>query len=137
MPRHRFKPKDPNKAPDTREWWVYVIQSLEVRYGKRGQPLPGFHYVGCTTDPARRLRQHNGELVGGSRYTSKHRPWVMKAIFGPYCGQTEALKAEYTLKHSKKGDHRVRWAPEDSPYCRGLGPLDPRVAEINASRKAA
>ena len=110
------------------EWVVYVIQSLE----KRPRGLPGFHYVGCTTDPFRRIRQHNGELSGGGRYSAKHRPWRMRAIFGPYGNRSEALKAEYKLKHSKRGTARVLWAPEDSDWCRGLGPNDPRVAEINA-----
>lgn len=117
----------------TSEWWVYVIQSQQVRIGKRGKPLPGFHYVGCTTDPRRRLRQHNGEIVGGGKYTSKHRPWRMKAIFGPYANQSEALKAERALKKGKRGEARCRWTPEDSKWCRGLGVGDPRVAEINGA----
>lgn len=31
-------------------------------------------YTGVTTDVQRRLRQHNGELVGGPRYTRGRRP---------------------------------------------------------------
>jgi predicted GIY-YIG superfamily endonuclease len=108
-------------------WWVYVIQSQQVRVGKRGNALPGFHYVGASTDPPRRLRQHNGEIVGGGKYTSKHRPWKLKAIYGPYANQSEAMKAERALKKGKRGAARCRWTPEDSPWCRGLGPDDPRV----------
>lgn len=111
------------------EWWVYVIQSEEKRFGKRGRPLPGFHYVGCTTDVRRRLRQHNGEIVGGGRYTSKHRPWVLRAVYGPYEGQSEALKAERALKRGKRGTERCRWTTADSRWCRGLGTADPRVQD--------
>lgn len=31
-------------------------------------------YTGVTRDVGRRLRQHNGEIVGGSRYTKSRRP---------------------------------------------------------------
>ena len=109
------------------EYWVYVIQSLEHRVGKRGKPLPGFHYVGCTTDIERRIRQHNGEIKGGGKYTSKHRPWILRAVYGPYQGRSEAMKAEYALKRGKRGTARTKWAKSDSKWCRGLGPQDPRV----------
>lgn len=113
---------------------MYVIQSTQVRAGKRGNPLPGFHYVGATTDPLRRLRQHNGEIKGGGKYTSKHRYWEMRAIFGPYKGQSEALKAERALKRGKRSTARVAWSPSDSKWCRGLGPQDPRVKQANDAR---
>lgn len=112
-------------------WFVYVIQSLCARVGKRGNPLPGFFYVGSTTDPSRRLRQHNGTLSGGGKYTAQHRPWQMRAIFGPYANRSEALKAEMALKRGKRGEARLRWTEADSPWCRGLGVEDPRVEEIN------
>jgi predicted GIY-YIG superfamily endonuclease len=109
-------------------YWVYVLQSLTIRTNKKGQRLPGFFYVGMTTDPARRLRQHNGEISGGGRYTSKWRVWEMRAIFGPYETRSDALKAEYALKHGKRGAARLNWTPQDSPWCRGLGILDVRCA---------
>lgn len=118
------------------QWWVYTLQSQQTRTGTRGNALPGLHYVGCTTDPLRRLRQHNGFVEGGARWTAKHRPHVLKAIYGPYADRSEALKAERALKKGKRGEARCRWSPEDTykgvSWCRGLGPDDPRVAEINA-----
>jgi predicted GIY-YIG superfamily endonuclease len=115
-------------------WWVYVIQSQQVRVGKRGRPLPGFHYVGCTTDPVRRLRQHNGEIKGGGKYTSKHRPWVPRALYGPYQDQSSAMKAERALKHGKRGTARTRWSPKDSKWCWGHGPNDPWVLRGESPR---
>ena len=120
----------PTKSSDS-TYWVYVIQSLERRVGKRGKLLAGFHYVGCTTDIKRRLRQHNGEIKGGGKYTSKHRPWVLRAVYGPYTGRSNAMKAEYALKHSKRGTARTKWATTDSKWCRGLGPKDPRVTKTS------
>jgi predicted GIY-YIG superfamily endonuclease len=120
---------------DPNPYWVYVIQSQQVRIGKRGNALPGFHYVGMTTNPKRRIRQHNGEIVGGGRYTSKHQPWCMRAIYGPYADRSEALKAERALKKGKRSTARCHWSPTDTykgvSWCRGLGVNDPRVAEIN------
>ena len=117
------------KKKSHRLWWVYVIQSLELRYGKRGNQLPGFHYVGCTTEPARRIRQHNGELKGGGKYTSKHQPWEPRALFGPYANQSEAMKAERALKHGKRSTARTRWSTDDSHWCRGLGAAHPWVQD--------
>ena len=108
-------------------WWVYVIQSLVERRGKRGNPLPGFYYVGSTTDPTRRIRQHNGLKKGGGKYTFKARPWVPRALYGPYCNRSEALRAEMALKHNKRGVERIKWSINDHHLCRGLGPDDPWV----------
>ena len=110
-------------------WWVYVLQSQAPRTNRRGTRLPGFFYVGSTTDFRRRLRQHNGEIVGGGRYTATHRPWLQAALYGPYADRREAFKAEMALKHRKRGTARIHWTPEDHPLCRGLGRLDPWVRE--------
>jgi len=115
----------------TTEWWVYVLQSQVPRFNKKHQPLPGFYYVGSTTDPMRRLQQHNGTRKGGGRYTAKHRDWRMMAIYGPYGGRSDAMKAERALKRGKRSTGRTRWTPKDSDWCRGLGVADPRIPEVN------
>ncbi len=119
--------------PVPRVWFVYVLQSLAPRYGKRGQALPGFYYVGASTDPLRRLRQHNGEITGGAKWTSKHRPHELRAVYGPYSGQSEALKAERALKHGKRGAARLAWTPADSPWCRGEGVNHPLVLTLSST----
>ncbi len=117
-------------------FWVYVVQSENPRTGKRGQILPGFFYVGMTTDPALRLRQHNGlyadgtpGLKGGGRYTSKHRPWRARSLHGPYLTRSEALRAEYALKRQKRGTGRLQWKSSDSPWCWGPGVDHPWVQD--------
>lgn len=67
-------------------WHVYLLMCAD-----------GTFYTGITTDPARRLRQHNGELTGGARYTQARRP-VELAWQGPCESRSEAAKAEYRIR---------------------------------------
>jgi putative endonuclease len=45
------------------DWSVYILRCAD-----------GSLYTGVARDLQRRLLQHNGELVGGSRYTRGRRP---------------------------------------------------------------
>lgn len=60
-------------------------------------------YTGVTANLRRRLRQHNGELAGGARYTQSRRPvavvWVMAAA-----DRSAAQRLEARLKRLSKGD---------------------------------
>ena len=115
-------------------WFVYVIQSQMKRYNKYGKELNGFFYVGSTTDVHRRIRQHNGEITGGGKYTSQYRPWTLKAVYGTYENRSEALKAELSLK-KLRGVKRLAWSTADSVYCRGLGVLDPMVLKAQGNQE--
>ena len=59
-------------------------------------------YVGITNNFKRRHRQHNGELVGGAKYTRRYRPWgTLFKIFGLKTHQ-HVLQLEWALKHRRK-----------------------------------
>lgn len=60
-------------------------------------------YVGYTVDPVRRLRQHNGHLVGGARYTSKCKGgWSFLAVItSPFLTSNLALSLEWHVKHGR------------------------------------
>lgn len=60
-------------------------------------------YVGMTVDLARRLRQHNGDLVGGARRTRAGRPWTHAATLTGFDTLREALRAEWRLKRLGRG----------------------------------
>jgi len=61
----------------------------------------GRTYIGQTVKFSRRLRQHNGEISGGARYTTRHgfewRPIAIVDGFGAY-GKAEALQFEWKPK---------------------------------------
>ncbi|MCH7576171.1 MAG: GIY-YIG nuclease family protein [Candidatus Marinimicrobia bacterium] len=67
--------------------YVYVLRSKST----------GRYYVGITSDPAKRLRQHN---LGQSRSTKAYIPWEMSCAV-PYDSREDAAAVEKQLKSSK------------------------------------
>lgn len=68
------------------DWFVYLLHCAD-----------GSLYAGVTRDLTRRLRQHNGELAGGSRYTRSRRPVVLAWSTRAAC-RAEALRLEASIK---------------------------------------
>lgn len=67
-------------------WCVYLLRCAD-----------GTLYTGVTTDPERRLRQHNGELVGGARYTRPRRP--VELLYHETCAdRSSACRREAVIK---------------------------------------
>ena len=84
--------------------YYYCAYILESECKKRT-------YLGITNQiPTQRLRQHNGEIVGGARQTRTGRPWHLCATIGPFLSKSDALKFEKQghLLNSKKRN-RVAW----------------------------
>ncbi len=82
---------------DCSGWYCYMLASTD---GART-------YVGATVNPARRLRQHNGELAGGARAT-KGRQWRRMFLVGGFADERAALRFEWRWKWL------TRQAPGDS-----------------------
>lgn len=65
-------PPSPPARPDDLSprplWHVYLLECAD-----------GTYYCGITTDPERRLAQHNGLRAGGARYTRTRRPVILRA----------------------------------------------------------
>jgi putative endonuclease len=70
-------------------WVVYILRSVQN---------PNLTYVGMTNNIRRRLRQHNGCIKGGARYTSTNQPWKLAALIPNLEDKREALKVEYWAK---------------------------------------
>jgi len=79
-------------ASEKTVWSVYVLRCAD-----------GSLYTGIATDVARRLRQHNGELVGGPKYTRGRRP-VTLAWSCTESSQSTALKRELAIKRLPRED---------------------------------
>ena len=58
-------------------------------------------YIGYTVNFHRRIRQHNGEIVGGAKRTRKGRPWYPICFIKGFCEASMALRFEYRLQHSR------------------------------------
>lgn len=63
----------------------------------------GATYVGYTVDPARRLRQHNGQLVGGARRTSRCRDGSWRFLF------IITLDASWTARRALSLEWHLKW----------------------------
>jgi len=85
-----FLRKNPMKT-EASDWCVYLIQCAD-------QSL----YTGITTDITRRLRQHNGEIKGGARYTLARRPVVLLWVES-HASRAEASRREYQIKQLPRG----------------------------------
>jgi len=77
-----------------RFYGCYLLQSENPDAPK------GKSYVGFTVDPARRIRQHNGELArGGAKRTKSLRPWRMMCIVHGFRSQVQGLQFEWSWQH--------------------------------------
>jgi len=77
--------------PPRETTFMYVLVSCAT---------PTRSYVGVTNNIARRLRQHNGAICGGARYTKGSRPWRVHAMF-QLASRHDALSLEWKVKHRK------------------------------------
>ncbi len=74
------------------KYYCYIIRSIN-------QDFINSTYNGSTNNLIRRLKQHNGELVGGAKATKGKGPWVYIAIWEGFQTHNEALSCEWRIKH--------------------------------------
>lgn len=72
------------------DWYVYMLRCADNTL-----------YTGVTTDPERRLREHNGEVKGGARYTRTRQPVTM-VWQETHANRSEACKREAQIKRISK-----------------------------------
>lgn len=71
-------------------WHVYLLLCTD-----------GAYYCGITKDVERRLRQHNGEIAGGARFTAGRRPLRLMASRA-FPDMSSALRFEADVKKLPK-----------------------------------
>ena len=69
-------------------------------------------YIGYTNDFKRRLRQHNGELKGGAKYTTRNKNennlWEPICIVDGFVCKKEAMRCEWKLKRARGYLNRIK-----------------------------
>ena len=78
------------------QWFVYIIYSSET----------GKLYTGTSTDPRKRLDDHNGETNKGAKATRAGRPWLLVYV-EPKPTQSDALKREAAIKKLSRNEKLV------------------------------
>jgi len=74
------------------QWQVYILACAD-----------GTLYTGVASDLPRRLRQHNGELVGGPKYTHGRRP-VELLWFEAAANRSGAQQREAAIKKLSRSE---------------------------------
>ena len=97
--RRRRRARRAMRAPPTRDaptrraparalYACYLVVSLDP--SKKGKS-----YVGFTTNPPRRLAQHNGAIANGAKYTMRLRPCDMVLVVSGFSDKVQALRFEW------------------------------------------
>lgn len=70
----------------------------------------GRTYCGFTNNLEHRIRQHNGELTGGAKSTSRPntRPWRLIAVLFGLETKQKGLRLEWAIKHPRVGRKKLR-----------------------------
>ena len=93
-------------------FFCYLLRSLSPRH-------PSHTYIGFTTSPLRRLRQHNGDLTAGAWRTSKKRPWEVVAVVHGFTSKVVALQFEWHWTYPTKSK-RMRTVMGLRRWCGGV-----------------
>jgi len=104
---------------------VYLLQPCRLPHSLTHS------YVGFTVNLANRIRKHNGEIVGGAKKTTLHRPWRIVTYVTGFKTQQEALKFEWMFQHTLKSKASRAIIKENMYRKHGFGPA------YSAKRKVA
>jgi len=70
-------------------WYCYILYST----------ISNRTYVGITNNLIKRIRQHNGEIVGGAKQTKTGRPWQYLCYISGFPTEKAVRQLEWRLHH--------------------------------------
>lgn len=73
-------------------FFCYILASLNEKY-------QNITYIGFTDNPLHRIRQHNGEIKGGAKFTKRRRPWKLILVVSNFPNKIAALKFEWAWQN--------------------------------------
>ena len=82
-------------------YYVYILVNNSLNYKDHS-------YIGFTTNPQRRIRQHNKEIKGGAKATTnKDSEWEFALLINGFKDKINALSCEWKLKHPEKNYYKI------------------------------
>jgi len=103
----------------TKDYIVYLLHNTVNR----------FVYIGSTNNRIRRLRQHNGELVGGARYTHANKGLGEWRFYG----YVENLEKRVALSIEKRIQIRARKMKARDPLQRRIDAIREILGDYNGA----
>lgn len=70
------------------KWFCYVLENGN-----------GKTYNGSTNNVVRRLRQHNGDIKGGAKYTTRNGQWTAYFLMTGFVDHINCLQCEWKIKY--------------------------------------
>ncbi len=89
-------------------WIIYLLVSRSIDFYNHS-------YVGITTNLDRRIKQHNGLLSGGAKYTSSRRPFEVAYFIDNIENRSIASKIEYDIKKLSGLNNRLNYMKSLTP----------------------
>lgn len=96
--------------PKAESFYCYILQDRD---------RPRRTYKGFTVNPLRRLRQHNGEIKGGARYTRGRRNRMAILIAG-FPSKRDALSFERGIQNATRNIRNLVGLPRRKEAIRRL-----------------
>lgn len=117
--------KEDIKVNGRKSHYCYILQQI-------GKPHL-CSYVGYTVNYDRRIRQHNGIIKGGARFTKNRGPWEYLVVMTcDSWNNIRGLQVEWLVKHPTRKIKRPHWIHGSAGRVRSLIEIVKRIPATEA-----